>query len=76
MTVRIHLIRGFVADVIRLAREKSLSWHEGKAAMRAARYAMKEMDEYGRVTEPRLNQIVEGAAALEKKAAAEMGGRG
>jgi hypothetical protein len=69
-TIRKHSIRMFIADTIRRAKEGGLSWREGRAAMRAARYAMKEIDESRPMTDFRLEQIIDGAIVLENKVAA------
>lgn len=77
MTIRKHCIRSFVADTIRRAKEAGLSWREGRAAMRATRYAMKEIDESRPMTDGRLEQIIDGAIVLENKVAIgeQAGGR-
>jgi hypothetical protein len=69
VTIRKHSIRMFIADTIRRAKEGGLSWREGRAAMRAARYAMKEIDEARPMNDAKLERIIDGAIVLENKEA-------
>jgi hypothetical protein len=77
VTIRKHCIRFYVNDLIARARHAGLTWREGRIAFRAARYAMKEIEEARPMTDGRLEQIIDGAIVLENKVAVseQAGGR-
>lgn len=63
--IRLEVVKAFMGDAIRLAVQSGVTWREGRAAMRAARMAMRHIDETKHIDDATIEAIARASVGKE-----------